>query len=78
LTHRVIMVEPALRSAPKKVREEAQLRFLEIAEGLDGIPSDNVFWLSAKASRLCLVVRGWSFLYTLDGDTLRVTDVRLD
>jgi hypothetical protein len=76
LTHRVIMVEPALRSAPAKVRNEAQLRFQEIAEGLDGIPPDNIFWVSAEASHLCLVVRGWSFFYTLDGETLRVTEVR--
>jgi len=76
LTHRVIMVEPALRKAPQNVRDEAEGRFREIADGLDGIPADNVFWVSAKVSRLCLVVHGWSFFYTLDGETLRVTEVR--
>ena len=76
MTHRVIMVEPGLRSAPQKIRDEARERFQEIAEGLEGIPADNAFWVSAKISRLCLVVGGWSFFYTLDGETLRVTDVR--
>jgi hypothetical protein len=76
LTHRVIMVEPALRKAPAKVREEARSRFQEIAEVLDGIPSESVFWASAKVSRLSLVVLGWSFLYTLDGETLRVIEAR--
>jgi hypothetical protein len=76
LTHRVIMVEPGLRSAPQKIRDEAQRRFQEIAEGLAGIPADNVFWLSVKVSRLCMVVGGWSFFYTVDDETLRVIDVR--
>jgi hypothetical protein len=70
------MVEPALRVAPAKVREEAQVRFEEIAAGLEGIPDGSVFWESAKVSVLRLVVRGWTFFYTLDGETLRVTDVR--
>ncbi|MGZ7042769.1 MAG: hypothetical protein ACXVH7_13335 [Thermoanaerobaculia bacterium] len=76
MTHRVVMIDPALSRAPSKIREEARLRFQEIAEGLEGIPSDNAFWVSAKVSRLCLVVRGWSFSYTIDEDTLRVIDVR--
>jgi hypothetical protein len=70
------MVEPALRAAPAEVREEAQLRFEEIAAGLEGIPAESVFWASAKVSQLRLVVRSWTFFYTLDGETLRVTDVR--
>jgi hypothetical protein len=76
LGHRVIMVQPALRGAPKEVREEARERFEEIAEGLHGIPSDSVFWESVRVSRLCLVVRGWSFYYTLEDETLRVIAVR--
>jgi hypothetical protein len=76
LGHRVIMVQPALRAAPKEVREEARERFEEIAEGLQGIPRDSVFWESVRASRLCLVVHGWSFYYTLEDETLRVTEVR--
>jgi hypothetical protein len=76
LAHRVIMVHPALRAAPKAVREEARERFEEIAEGLQGIPVDSAFWASVKVSRLCLVVRGWSFYYTLEDETLRVTEVR--
>jgi hypothetical protein len=70
------MVQPALRGAPKEVREEARERFEEIAEGLHGIPSDSVFWESVRVSRLCLVVRGWSFYYTLEDETLRVIEVR--
>jgi hypothetical protein len=70
------MVQPALRGAPKEVREEARARFEEIAEGLEGIPADSVFWESVRVSRLCLVVYGWSFYYTLDDETLRVTEVR--
>jgi hypothetical protein len=71
------MVEPALRAAPAKVREEAQSRFEEIAAGLDGIPAESPFWSSARVSELRLVVRGWTFFYTLDGETLRVTEVRV-
>ena len=74
--HRVIMVDPALRAAPKAVREEARERFEEIAEGLQGIPADSVFWESVRVSRLCLVVHGWSFYYSLEEETLRVTEVR--
>lgn len=70
------MIEPALRIAPANVRQEASRRFEEIAAGLDGIPEDSVFWASVKVSQLCLVVHGWSFLYTLDSETLRVTEVR--
>ena len=76
--HRVIMVQPALRAAPKTVRDEARERFEEIAEGLQGIPVDSPFWASVSVSRLCLVVRGWSFYYTLEDETLRVTEVRAD
>jgi len=70
------MVDPALRAAPKAVREEARERFEEIAEGLQGIPADSAFWESVRVSRLCLVVHGWSFYYSLEEETLRVTEVR--
>jgi len=70
------MVEPALIGAPADVRDEACSRFEQIVEGLAGIPADNVFWASVRVSRLCLVVRGWSFFYELDDGTLRVTGVR--
>lgn len=76
--HRVIMVEPALRAAPRAVRDEARERFEEIAEGLQGIPADSAFWASVRVSRLCLVVRGWSFFYTLEDETLRVIEVRAE
>ena len=76
MSHRVIMVEPALLPAPEEVRERARQRFQEIAEGLGGIPPDSAFWASVQVSRLCLVVSGWTFFYTLDEETLRVTEVR--
>jgi hypothetical protein len=78
LTRRVIMVEPAIEAAPAEIRAEAKARFDEIAEGVEGIAEDNPFWASVTVSRLCLNVRGWSFFYTLDDGTLRVTDVRRD
>ena len=76
MTHRVIMVRPALRAAPSDVCDEAESRFREIAEGVEGIAADSPFWASARVSQLCLIVRGWTFFYTLDGETLRVTEVR--
>jgi hypothetical protein len=74
--HHVIMVLPALVTAPAEIRVEAETRFEQIAQALDGIRPDNAFWSSARTSRLCLVVRGWSFFYQLDDGTLRVTGVR--
>jgi len=76
MSHRVIMVEPAMAPAPEDVREQARQRFQEIAEGLSGILPDSPFWESVRVSRLCLVVSGWMFFYTLDEDTLRVVAVR--
>ena len=77
MSHRVIMVDPALAPAPQSVRDEARTRFQEIAEGLSGISPDSPFWASVQVSRLCLVVSGWSFFYTLDEETLRVTEARV-
>jgi len=76
LAHRVIMVEPVIERTPVYVRQEARLRFEEIAEGMENIPKDSVFWVSVRVSRLCLVVHGWSFFYTIDGESLRVIEVR--
>jgi hypothetical protein len=76
MSHRVIMVDPALAAAPQPVREEARRRFDEIAEGLSGIAPESPFWASTRVSRLCLVVEGWSFFYVLDEGTLRVTELR--
>ena len=76
LTRRVIMVQPALEAAPAEIRAEARARFDEIAAGVDGIAKDSPFWASARVSSLCLDVRGWSFFYTLEDGTLRVTEVR--
>ena len=70
LTRRVVMSKPVLEAAPEYVKQEARLRFEEIAEGLEGIPPDSSFWASVRVSRLCLV------FYTLDAETLRVTEVR--
>ena len=66
----------ALAPVPDPVRDEAQRRFEEIAEGLRDIPLGSPFWQSVRVSRLCLVVRGFSFYYTLDDETLRVTELR--
>ena len=76
MARRVIMVEPALGIAPRAIREEARQRFEEVAEGLEGIPPDSAFWASVRVSQLCLAVHGWSFLYSVEGETLRVTGVR--
>jgi hypothetical protein len=76
MSHRVIMVDPALAAAPQAVREEARRRFEEIAQGLSGIPPESAFWASTRVSRLCLLVEGWSFYYTLDDETLRVIELR--
>ena len=63
-----------LQAAPEYVRREARIRFEEIAEAVVGIPEDSVFWNSARVSRMCLVVHGWSFFYTFEGSIIRVTD----
>ena len=76
LTHRVIMDQRVLEAAPEYVKQEARLRFEEIAEGVGGIAADSAFWRSVRVSRLCLVVGDWSFFYVLDDETLRVTEVR--
>jgi hypothetical protein len=47
-----------------------------MAAGLARIPPESVFWASARVSRLCLIVQGWAFMYELDAETLRVTEVR--
>jgi hypothetical protein len=75
LTRRIIEFAPVALVAPSEIYEEARARFEEIAEGLEGIPPVSVFWESVRVSRLCLVVRGWSFYYTIDGLTLRVIEV---
>ncbi len=62
-------------AAPAEVREEARVRFEEIAEGLAGIPPDSVFWNSVRDTQLCLVVRGWSFFYSVDAETISIVEV---
>ena len=76
LTHRVILDRRVLEAAPEYVKQEARLRFEEIAEGVGSIAPDSAFWRSVRVSRLCLVVGDWSFYYVLDDETLRVTEVR--
>jgi hypothetical protein len=76
LAYRVIMIQPVVAATPEYIRQEARLRFEEIAEGVKGIPEDSAFWASVRVSRLCLTVHGWSFYYTFDGETLRVTEAR--
>jgi hypothetical protein len=72
--HRVIMVRQALCDVPPDIYQEAGAQFREIAEGLEGIAAESPFWASLRVSRLILEVRGWSFVYTLDDETLRVTE----
>ena len=75
MARRVVM--PAnIADAPKAICAEARLRFEEIVVALQGIPPESPFWASVQVSRLCLVVRGWSFFYGVDGETLRVMEVR--
>jgi hypothetical protein len=76
LTHHLIDFRAAVGAVPADVGEEARGCFEEIANGLTGIPEDHAFWGSVRDTRLCLLVRGWSFFYSLDGETLRITEVR--
>jgi hypothetical protein len=76
LSRCVIEFLPAVEAAPADVREEARARFEEITEGLEGIPKTSPFRDSVRISRLCLVVRGWSFFYNIDSETLRISEVR--
>ena len=76
LTRCVIEFAQAIDAAPYDVRHDLRAQMEELADELEQVPSDNPFWDSMRVSRLCLVVRGWSFYYTFDGETLRVTDVR--
>jgi hypothetical protein len=71
---RVIIGPTVLQAVPEYIRREARIRFEEIAGAVSGIPEDSAFWKSARVSRLCLMVHGWSFFYTFENDTLRVTD----
>ena len=73
---RVIIDDQVVEAAPVYVRQEARLRLEEISEGMEGILPDSAFWASIRVSRLCVVVRGWSFFYTCDAKRLRVTEVR--
>ncbi|TMB26749.1 MAG: hypothetical protein E6J62_04010 [Deltaproteobacteria bacterium] len=61
---------------PEAVRVEARSRLEEITLALQEIPPDSPFWASVQVSQLCLVVRGWSFFYEIEPETLRVTNVR--
>jgi hypothetical protein len=63
-------------AVPEDVHEEARARFQEVAEGLGGIPPDSVFWNSVRDTQLCLVVRGWSFFYNVDAETLSIVEAR--
>ncbi len=76
MAYRVVMLEPVMEATPVYIRQEARLRFEEIADGVQNIPPDSAFWASVRVSRLRLVVRGWAFFYTFDGETLRVEEVR--
>lgn len=66
----------ATQAAPPEVREEARAILQDLSDSLTAIPDDSVFWQSICESRLCLEVRGWSFYYGFEHDTLRVDEVR--
>jgi hypothetical protein len=72
--HIVDFTAPA-GAAPADVREKARARFQEVADELAGIPPDSVFWNSVRDTQLCLVVRGWSFFYSVDEETLSIVEV---
>ena len=74
MARRVVM-PTVLMKAPDGVCAEARLRFEEITLALEEIPSESPLWASVRVSRLCLVVRGWCFLYEIETETLRVTGV---
>lgn len=76
MTRHYIEFAQATLVAPPDVREEARAQLQELVEGLGAIPAVSVFWNSLRASRLCLKVRDWSFLYSFDGEALRVSEVR--
>lgn len=66
----------ATQAVPSDVREEARAILQDLSDSLRAIPADSVFWESICESRLCLEVRGWSFYYAFEGDTLFVNEVR--
>jgi hypothetical protein len=74
-TRRSIEFGPAAYAAPA-IREDARAQLQELADSLSGIPANSAFWDSMQVSRLCLVVRTWSFLYSFEGQTIHVNDVR--
>ena len=76
MTRRAIEFASATQRAPADVREEARAQLEELSESLSAIPEGSVFWDSMRISRLCLVVRGWSFLYGFTDGAVRVTEVR--
>ena len=75
LARHLVDLTVAVRAAPADVREEARACFEEIVDGLAGIPQGHTFWDSVRGTRLCLMVRGWSFFYRVDGETVRIVDV---
>ena len=75
MRHPVVMAEAVLR-APPDVCADARIRFEEIALGLDAVPESSAFRALLGISSLCLVVQGWSFFYSFEGATLRVTHAR--
>ena len=75
LARRVVM-PLTIADAPKAICAEARLRFEEITLALQGIPPESPFWASVRVSQLCLIVRGWCFFYSIESETLRVTEVR--
>ncbi len=66
--------EAARAAAPADVLRETEERLRRLADSLTWIPPESPFWESLAVSRLCLVVGGWSFFYSFDGEVLTVSE----
>jgi len=75
LTRGEIEFAEVVQRVPADVQEEARVQLESIAESLRAVPRAHVFRKSLGQSRLCLIVRGWSFYYEVDDQMLRVTYV---
>jgi hypothetical protein len=75
LTRWVIEFSEAARAAaPADGLREAERRLQQLADSLSWISPESPFWESLAVSRLCLVVGGWSFYYSFDGEVLTVSE----
>ena len=54
MTRRVVMSKPVLEAAPEYTKQEARLRFEEIAEGVGGTVENFVSMMNARAPKIGL------------------------